>query len=297
MTVLSNVKPFEGPGRPNTVGEWLGTGGTLLKPELFHHRWRTDKDPTSDLASYSFVVKRPVSSSANVGDNAQQIILESDLISQFSQHMTDLTSLDDITKQRALRQLLPIMGQFKSVVSRFTRDSMLMKTCQGRRGGRSEASVIAQKANGVKKRFAVSNRSPLGQSKTILPAKNHEAESRAKDRKPRGNNNHIPDAEKWECTLCKTKVKNNSQLIAQHKQGKRHNTLLNQMRHCDRCDVYFPNTPDAVNSHNASFAHTHQQRLEAEGGSRDGDTLAKNTRDRNGGSVAPATKQQKKSKP
>jgi hypothetical protein len=293
MTVLSNVKPFEGPGRPNTVGEWLGTGGTLVKPELFHHRWRTDKDPTSDLASYNFVVKRPVSSSADVGDNAQQIILESDFISQFSQHMADLTTLDDITKQRALRQLLPIMGQLKNVVSRFARDSMLMKTCQGRRGGRSEASVIAQKAKGIQKRYAASNLSPIGQSRSILPAKNHEAESRAKDRKPRGNGNHIPDADKWECTLCKAKIKNSSGLIAQHKQGKRHQELLKQMRFCDRCNVYFPNTPEGINAHNTSYAHKNQQRLEAEGGSRDGDALAKKTRDSNGGSVAQANKQQR----
>ncbi len=46
---------------------------------------------------------------------------------------------------------------------------------------------------------------------------------------------------------------------------------------CDKCDVYFPNTPEGVATHEASYSHGHQSKLEAEGGSRDGTEEEKNT--------------------
>jgi hypothetical protein len=284
MTALSNVTPFDGPQRPKTVGDWL-QGGSLLRPEVFHNRWRTDKDPSADLASYAFVVKRPRSAS-EVHDAAP--ILESDIIAQFNTEMEAIATLGDIQKQSALRQLKPVMGQFRSIVSRFVRDSMLMKTAQGRHAGRSSSSVIAKKTfkgkgDGVS-RFPPKNLSPIGKS-SIACAKHHAQNSTAKDRKSHGNGKHIPDGEKWLCTVCQIRVKNSPDSIRQHKQGSKHNELLAKLRHCEKCDVYFPNTSEAITAHEQSYSHGHQSRLEAEGGSRDGDVLAQKQRDANAGSV------------
>ena len=60
LTVLSNVAPIQVPGkeRPATVTLWLGTSPSLCKPEVFHNRWRTDKDPTQHLTKYSLIPSR-----------------------------------------------------------------------------------------------------------------------------------------------------------------------------------------------------------------------------------------------
>jgi hypothetical protein len=60
LTVLSNVAPIQVPDkeRPATVTLWLGTSPSLCKPEVFHNRWRTDKDPTRHLTKYSLIPSR-----------------------------------------------------------------------------------------------------------------------------------------------------------------------------------------------------------------------------------------------
>jgi len=57
LTVLSNVPPIQVPNeeRPASVSLWLGTSPSLCKPEVFHNRWRTDKDPTQHLTKYSLL--------------------------------------------------------------------------------------------------------------------------------------------------------------------------------------------------------------------------------------------------
>ena len=145
------------------------------------------------------------------------------------------------------------------------------------------------------KKYPPKNLSPIGQA-SIACAKNHEQSSIAKDRKTRGNGKHIPDSEKWWCTVCQVGVKNCSDSIYQHKQGQRHQELIKNFRFCDKCDVYFPNTPEGVTTHEASFSHGHQSRLEAEGGSRDGDKLAQNQRDANAGSAQTQARKTKSKK-
>jgi hypothetical protein len=189
------------------------------------------------------------------------------------------------------------MGQITSVVSRFVRDSKLLKTCQGRRGGRSEASVIAKKASNPRKYpLTGSKLSPLAQH-NFLRAKHYEDASRAKDRRTRGNNKHIPDSEKWECTLCKVKVRNCIQSISQHKGGQRHKELIKDMRYCDRCNVYIRNTPEEVIAHETSFQHGFQQRLESEPTNRDGHALAQKQRNLNANAVEFDANPAKKRKP
>ena len=60
LTVLSNVSPIQVPDeqRPASVSLWLGKTTSLCKPEVFHNRWRTDKDPTQHLTKYSLIPPR-----------------------------------------------------------------------------------------------------------------------------------------------------------------------------------------------------------------------------------------------
>ncbi len=60
LTVLSNVSPIQFPNeeRPASVSLWLGNSPSLCKPEVFHNRWRTDKDPTRHLTKYSLIPSR-----------------------------------------------------------------------------------------------------------------------------------------------------------------------------------------------------------------------------------------------
>jgi len=60
LTVLSNLPPIQvlNEERPTTASLWLGSSPTLCKPEVFHNRWRTDKDPTQHLTKYSLIPAR-----------------------------------------------------------------------------------------------------------------------------------------------------------------------------------------------------------------------------------------------
>ena len=294
LTVLSNLQPVQGPNRPTSLSDWL-KGGSLLKPEIFHHRWRTDKDPTVDLASFDFIVKRPLSHSRHETDTSE-VILEDDIKDQFNEQMTLLASLNDQEKLKTLKQLKPVMNQFKSVVSRSVRDAKLLKTCQGRRGGRSSASMIEVKkpgGGGVGKqpKYHVTGSA----TSSIARAKNHGKDDTAASRKTKGNSNHISDDEKWLCPLCNVRVKNTANLIAQHKNGSKHNAILNTMRHCERCNVYYLNNPDENRKHFESSEHQRMARLDAEPDTRDGGPLAQKTRSQNGGTVVQQKKKQKQS--
>jgi hypothetical protein len=286
------LKPFEGPNRPTSVTEWL-QGGSLLRPEIFHHRWRTDKDPTVHLASFEFIVKKPLSHSRDA-DDPSKVILEEDIRTQFEQQMAIIASCidDHQTKTRALQQLKPVMNQFTSVVSRYVMDAKLLKTCQGRGAGRSNSCLIAIKGGVAKSKYPANG----SQLSTLARAKNHQPSDSAASRKTPGNNNHIPEEEKWTCPMCYAKIKNSSDLISQHKKSQKHLDALKRMRHCDTCNVYFPNTPEEVNSHNSSLEHQRTARLSAEPDTRDGQVLASQTRVQNAGKVVQTAKQNKAKK-
>jgi hypothetical protein len=256
----------------------------MLRPEIFQRRWRTDHDPTKDLATFYFPVKQPTSKSASA-DDAAHAILETDLTTQFASDMQDIAALDECTKQLALKALAPVMRTFSQVVSKFKKDACILKTSQGRGAGKSTNSIIAKttiaKAPRPNPMYPVQG---SGNS-SIACAKNYSPSDSAAKRQRPGNNNHIPAENKWRCTLCSKDVKNTSDLIAQHKRSKGHKDLLLRSRHCETCDVYFPNTPAAIHEHNSSFQHGHQQRLDADP-SRDGPQLAAKQRALNRGSDA-----------
>lgn len=296
LTVLSNLQPVQGPNRPTSVSDWL-KGDSLLKPEIFHHRWRTDKDPTVDLASFDFIVKRPLSYSLHETDTSE-VILEDDIKAQFDEQMTLLASLDEQEKLKTLKQLKLVMNQFKSVVSRSVMDAKLLKTCQGRRGGRSSASLIeVKKTSGGVAKPKYQPKYPVtgAAASQIARAKNHGAEDTAASRKTKGNSNHIPDEQKWLCTLCSVRITNKPDLIAQHKQGQKHIAILKTMRHCETCDVYFLNNAEETRRHFDSLEHQRTTRFDAEPDTRDGGLLAQRTRTDNGGSVVRQPKKSKQS--
>ncbi len=272
-----------------TISEWLG-GGTLLKPEIFQNRWRTDKDPTQDLATYAVVLKQPLSH-VHEKDAASSTVLESDLQSQFGRDMDAISALDPNVKQLALKQLKPVMGKFSTIVAKFVLDSRIMKTAQGRGAGKSNASIIALKTPPPSKPTPKpmyplngSDASAIASAKgasAIASAKGYGKNVSVKQRRRPGNNAHIED--KWICPVCKTGVKNCSQSIKQHKESRTHNEVLKNLHFCEKCNIYCDNTPEAIHAHQTSFDHGHQQRLDAD--MRDGKTLAKRKRLENGGAV------------
>jgi hypothetical protein len=299
ITVLANLQPFDVIGRPKlTVSDWL-QGNSLLRPEIFQNRWRTDKDPTKDLASYAAILKQPLSRTL-VADDASHAVLEQDLENQFRSDMLALSALDDNAKQHALRQLKPVMGKFSSVVAKFVMDARIMKTSQGRGAGRSETSIIAKKT--APKTSAAATPRPMFPAhnsatsaiatSAFANAKGYgEGVPKSARRRP-GNNDHIE--EKWMCPVCKTEVKDCSQSIQQHKDSKKHLDLIKKLHYCDRCNIYCDNTPAAIQLHNESFDHGHQQRLE--GDARDGPSLAQKRRAENDGQVQGGLKKRTKGK-
>ena len=294
ITVLSNLQPFDVEGRQKlTVSAWL-EGNSLLRPEIFQNRWRTDKDPTKELASYGAVMRHPLSrSSEAVGES--KAVLEQDLETQFSDDIADLNALDPETKQAALRQLKPIMGKVHSIVARFVKDAQILKTSQGRGAGRSDASVIAKKTKpnpnyGIEKQKPKPMFPVTGAAASPMAcAKGYGAGAPKSGRSKPGNNHHIAEDEKWTCPVCKVKVKNCSDSIKQHKGTASCRQLTARMHHCEACNIYCENTPDAIREHNESYDHGHQRRLDADV-QRDGSELAENRRSENDGRVQNAKK-------
>ena len=289
ITVLSNLQPFDVKDRQRlTVSDWLD-GNSLLRPEIFQNRWRTDKDPTKDLATYAAVMKQPLSRSI-VADGASQAVLEQDLETQFSNDMADLSALDPETKQLALRQLKPLMGKVHSLVARFVKDAQILKTSQGRGAGRSGASIIAKKTqaktnDGFNKQTARPMYPLTGAAASPMAcARGYGAGAPKSGRSRPGNNRHIAEGEKWTCPVCKASVKNCSQSIKQHKGTSQCLQLTARMHHCDTCRIYCENTPQAIKLHNESFDHGHQGRLDADV-QRDGPELAETRRRENDGQV------------
>jgi hypothetical protein len=297
ITVLSNLQPFDVECRQKlTVSDWL-EGQSLLRPEIFQNRWRTDKDPTKDLATYAAVMKQPLSRSL-VADGASQAVLEQDLETQFRNDMLALSALDENAKQHALRQLKPVMGKFSSVVAKFVMDSRIMKTSQGRGAGRSDASIIAKKTLPQPRPMFPpqgSAASPIATS-AFANAKGYGVGVPAESRRRPGNSAHISDKDKWFCPVCKTGVKNCSQSIKQHNDSKTHMGLLQKLHFCETCNIYCDNTPDAIRLHNASFDHGHQHRLVAESAPRDGGALAEKRRLDNAGQVQPGANKRSRTK-
>ncbi len=296
ITVLANLQPFDVIGRPKlTVSDWL-QGNSLLRPEIFQNRWRTDKDPTKDLASYAAILKQPLSRTL-VADGASQAVLEQDLENQFRSDMVALSALDENAKQHALRQLKPVMGKFSSVVAKFVLDAQIMKTSQGRGAGRSNASIIAKKtptntsAATPRPMFPPHNSATSAiATSTIANSKGYGQGVPVTARKRPGNSKHIED--KWICPVCKTGVKNCSQSINQHKDSQKHADLLKKLHFCETCNIYCDKTPAAIQLHNDSFDHGHQRRLDAD--TRDGSSLAGKRRAENDGQVQGGTNKRKK---
>lgn len=287
MTVLSNLEPFKVDGRKDlTVSSWL-EGNTLLRPEIFQNRWRTDKDPTKELTQYAAIVKQPLARSG-AGDCEPQAVLESDLETQFSNDMLALKGLDPIPRHLALRQLRPILGRFSSTVAKHVLDARIMKTCQGRGAGRSDASVIALKAP---KQYEKKLRYPLtgAGASALNPQPLAIACGKGYGRKgitPKrpGNNRHIPADQQWTCQICQTSVKDCADSIKQHKATASHMKLAATKYYCEACDIYCDNTPDAIKGHTDSFDHGHQCRMGADM-QRDGPQCAEKRRSENGGQV------------
>jgi len=291
ITVLSNLQPFDVKDRQKlTVSGWL-EGNSLLRPEIFQNRWRTDKDPTKDLASYAAILKQPLSRTL-VADGASHVVLERDLENQFRSDMLALSALNENAKQHALRQLKPVMGKFSSVVAKFVMDARIMKTSQGRGAGRSEASIIATK---TPTKTSTATPRPMfaphnSATSVIANAKGYGQGVPVAARKRPGNGNHIED--KWICPVCKTGVKDCSQSIQQHKETKKQKDLHKRLHFCETCNTYCDNTPAAIQLHNASFDHGHQHRLDAD--SRDGSSLAQKRRAENDGQVQGGTNKRNK---
>ena len=279
-----------------TVSDWL-EGNSLLRPEIFQNRWRTDKDATKDLATYAAVMRQPLSrSSEAVGES--NVVLEQDLETQFSNDMADLSALDPETKQLALRQMKPLMGKVHSIVARFVRDAQILKTSQGRGAGRSGASIIAKKTQ-AKPNDGINKQKPRpmypvtgAAASPMACAKGYGAGAPKSGRSRPGNNCHIAEGEKWTCPVCKASVKNCTQSIKQHKGTSQCLRLTARMHHCDTCYIYCENTPQAIKSHNESFDHGHQGRLDADV-QRDGPELADARRRENDGRVEVPTKKRR----
>jgi hypothetical protein len=299
ITVLSNLEPFKVQGRQDlSVSSWL-EGNTLLRPEIFHDRWRTDKDPTKELPRYAAIVKQPLSRSG-VGGSEPQAVLEQDLETQFNTDMLALNELDPIGKQHALKQLKPILGKFSSTVAKFVMDARIMKTSQGRGAGRSEASLIAKKATKAaappkaRPMYPVTGAaaSPIA-SATIASAKGYGKKVPAAARSRPGTSRNIPPDQLWTCNLCRRSVKNTPDSIKQHKNGETHMTLAAKMHYCDACDIYCDNTPDSIRLHNDSYDHGHQRRMGADA-QRDGSACAEKRRGENNGRVVEPSAKKKK---
>jgi hypothetical protein len=131
LTVLSNVPPIQVPNeeRPASVSVWLGSSPSLCKPEVFHNRWRTDKDPTQHLVKYSLIPSRVPPRQATTAD-PRDTLLVPDMMKRCTDVFNFFSGLDDHTRQQALGRAYPIVSQLESLKARFEMDVLIAKTQQ-----------------------------------------------------------------------------------------------------------------------------------------------------------------------
>ena len=124
VVLLSNLKPLV---NEDSITSWQ-KGKGLMRPEIFHNRWRTDRDPTRSLEFYS----APAPSRNLKQSSSQQLeavdatIFERD----FALNMAKIQALDPLAKQHALRGVSELMHKMKCIVGKFELDVMLAKTNQ-----------------------------------------------------------------------------------------------------------------------------------------------------------------------
>ena len=137
------------------------------------------------------------------------------------------------------------------------------------------------------KKVAAANTYPLSDSakSSIGRAQNHQEHSTAADRKPKGNNAHIPIEQKVLCEMCNSYITDKPNLISQHRQSSKHiqNVAAAQKRvsaegsstaFCETCHVEYPRTPDGTREHMDSASHSRMRRWGTEQ-HRDGAILLK----------------------
>jgi hypothetical protein len=237
LTVLQNLTPLVGPA---SIFEWIGTGG-LKKPEIFHNRWRIDKDPTRVLLKYSLAATAQAScqhSSNSEPPLLAPTVIPADVNKIFEDQMRRVSKLDDPrTKQNVLKNLTKLLSQNESYLAKYELDSMIHKVQKGiSKWGQGQISTIDMKRGLVrpKKSRTSSFAEPqeVHQNSTAIrfqqTGSQQSSVAKAKAKKvatapiPAGTSRRVPPEELWLCQVCNRSVKNVHQFIKQHCNGTTH---------------------------------------------------------------------------
>lgn len=126
LVLLSNLPPLI---NEVSVTSWQ-KGKGLLRPEIFHPRWRVDRDPTRFLEKYSPPVPQKTLNSCPIPLQPTQAIMSSTLSNQYASNMQRIAELDELPKHLALHAVKNLMQQMDRIVAKHEFDAMLVKTSQ-----------------------------------------------------------------------------------------------------------------------------------------------------------------------
>jgi hypothetical protein len=219
LTVLQNLKPLIG---PCSIKDWL-SGKGLERPELFHKRWRVDKDPTLHLSNYLLAPrvtmeqrhKRQPANSLHVADS----LIPADLSKKYEDQLQRTQGLNPLSKAAALVQMNKVLAENEKVLARFELDDKIHKMTKSP-GLKRQSIIDIRQGHGP--RFPQTG----AQSSEVAKAKKRGAESSklsvAKRQKPAGTSDKIPEEYKWTCIVCNRGVLNDKQSVEQHCEGSTH---------------------------------------------------------------------------
>jgi hypothetical protein len=307
LTVLQNLKPLVG---PSSISDWL-KGKGLERPEIFHNRWRIDKDPTMHMSnSYTLVPRKQ-----QQRDRDHEMFLPlipADLSRRFEDQVQRAQALAPGSQAAALARIAKSLSENDAVLAIYERDSKIQKMTK--QAGLQRQSMIDIRRglggdeSGKKRRFPETG----SQLSTISRAK--------KVQKPAGTSDGIPEEDKWTCIACNRAVLNEPAAVKQHCRGTTHQKNMDKWKasgskdwpfscstcnytmiendpetnaslirkhkekheyHCLVCNVKMRNNPKARKEHFESLEHDRQLRLQAEQ-HRDGPECAEKQRVING---------------
>ena len=258
LTVLQNLPPLVGTAN---LFEW-GSGG-LKKPEIFHGRWRVDKDPSRVLMKYCLAATRQAShpQHSTVSEPllpASQVI-PADVTKMHEDQMRRVSKLDPRAQTNVLKNMMKLLSQNASLLAKYELDSMIHKVSKGvSKWGQGQLSIIEMRRGNVrqprKKPTTAKDKpdqdpapaptAPAAASAVVAQGdqgirflqKGSQMSSVArakvvpKAQIPAGTSKRVPEDNKWHCQVCNRRVKNSAQCVNQHCEGSTHAENVTEWR-------------------------------------------------------------------
>jgi len=126
LCLLSNLPPLV---NHESTTAWMHGKG-LMRPEIFHPRWRVDRDPTQHLVQYTAAPRSTPPPRHAQPCLPTEALATSEMMAKFKNQMERVDELEPLQKQAALVAIRSVLQKSEEVVCKYTLDSRIVRTNQ-----------------------------------------------------------------------------------------------------------------------------------------------------------------------